>query len=283
MIKQNSKIISRIAPTPSGYLHAGNALNFILTYLYTKAQNGILHLRIDDYDTQRCKDEYIQNIFDTLEFLGINYDFGAKSVSEFWQKFSFTHRMQSYKTALKSLNHETYACQCSRNTANAYKNGIYTKICKDKNLSFTKDKTAIRICTDKTSKLGAVVASQMGDLILWKKDDTPSYNFASVIDDELLGVNLLVRGADLKKCSNAQLYIAKRLNLAFENANFIHHELIIQNGKKLSKSHAAPAINLCQKPQLYYLLTAKSLGLKQTCANSLENLLNEFIINFNLL
>jgi len=82
------KIISRIAPTPSGYLHAGNAYNFILTYLFTRAQNGVLHLRIDDYDEARYRDEYAQNVFDVLEFLGLNYDCGAKNLSEFKSKFS---------------------------------------------------------------------------------------------------------------------------------------------------------------------------------------------------
>jgi len=218
----NGGIASRIAPTPSGFLHAGNAYNFILTYLLTRSASGVLHLRIDDYDLSRYRQEFVQNIFDVLEFLEIDYDKGPINVSDFERNFSFKVRAKRYEDVLEKLD-EIYICECSRTTKNAYINGIYTKICKDKNLKFIKDNTAIRLSVDEGDPLGKLVAEQMGDFVIYKKDFTPAYNFASVIDDEDMGVNLVVRGEDLKACTLAQRYLAKRLNFAYHFVLLIQH------------------------------------------------------------
>ena len=268
-------IVSRIAPTPSGFLHAGNAYNFILTYLLTRSVSGVLHLRIDDYDLSRYRQEFVQNIFDVLEFLGLEYDKGPISVSDFERNFSFKTRYQRYESALKKLN-EIYICECSRTTKNAYINGIYTKICKNKNLKFIKDNTAIRLSVDEGDPLGKLVAEQMGDFVIYKKDFTPAYNFASVIDDEDMGVDLVVRGEDLKACTLAQRYLAKRINFSFYNANFIHHKLLLKDGKKLSKSSKSPPINLKDSPQIYYKILANDLGLDIKSTDKISNLLYEF-------
>ena len=271
----NGGIASRIAPTPSGFLHAGNAYNFILTYLLTRSANGVLHLRIDDYDLSRYRQEFVQNIFDVLESLRLEYDKGPISVSDFERNFSFKTRSQRYESTLKKLK-EIYICECSRTTKNAYKNGIYTKICKNKNLEFIKDKTAIRLSVDEGDPLGKLVAEQMGDFVIYKKDFTPAYNFASVIDDEDMGVNLVVRGEDLKACTLAQRYLAKRLNFSFYDANFIHHKLLLKDGKKLSKSSKSPPIDLRSNPQIYYKILANDLGLDIKSVDKIQNLLYEF-------
>ena len=270
-------IVSRIAPTPSGYLHAGNAYNFILTYLLTRSLGGVLHLRIDDYDLGRYRREFVQNIFDVLEFLGLCYDKGAKNVSDFEQNFSFKTRAKRYENALKKLD-EIYICECTRATKDAYENGIYTKICKDKKLKFIKDKTAIRLSVDENDELGRQVAAQMGDFVIYKKDFTPAYNFASVIDDEDMGINLVVRGEDLLPCTLAQRYLAKRLNFSFLNAKFIHHKLLLDGGKKLSKSSKSPPIDLSQNPKIYYKMLAIDLGLNLNSADKISNMLYEFRI-----
>jgi len=79
------------------------------------------------------------------------------------------------------------------------------------------------------------LAQILGDFVVWKKDHTPAYNLASLVDDEILGVNLLVRGEDLLACSAAQKYMAQMLGYGFESSNFIHHGLLAHGGKKLSK------------------------------------------------
>ncbi|OSQ25632.1 hypothetical protein CCON61_02875 [Campylobacter concisus] len=271
----NGGIASRIAPTPSGFLHAGNAYNFIITYLLTRSASGVLHLRIDDYDLSRYRQEFVQNIFDVLEFLEIDYNKGPINVSDFERNFSFKTRSQRYESVLKKLK-EIYICECSRTTKNAYKNGIYTKICKNKNLKFIKDKTAIRLSVNEGDPLGRLLTEQMGDFVIYKKDFTPAYNFASVIDDEDMGINLVVRGEDLKACTLAQRYLAKRLNFGFYNANFIHHKLLLKDGKKLSKSSKSPPIDLRSNPQIYYKILANDLGLDIKSTDKISNLLYEF-------
>ena len=377
----NQKITSRIAPTPSGFLHAGNVYNFLLTYLFTRAFDGKLYLRIDDYDLPRYRRQYVENIFRVLDMLGVDFDDGPSGVGEFETKFSSKFRLGAYQNALKTLEQKgvCYACECSHSMKSSFKNSIYTRVCADKNLKFKKDETAMRLRTidgaqilvgqnlinfdslgcgsggeaslagglwgnaqkaqDGTASgltksenlvgsdreksdgekinlnaagnsdesflnsanLGALnltdetafetekftqaqsvnLAQILGDFVVWKKDDTPAYNLASLVDDEILGVNLLVRGEDLLACSAAQKYMAHMLGYGFENANFIHHGLLAHDGKKLSKSSSAPAVSVADGAKIHYKFAALKLGLDASKCDSLSNLLEMFKEKFS--
>ena len=377
----NQKITSRIAPTPSGFLHAGNVYNFLLTYLFTRAFDGILYLRIDDYDLPRYRRQYVENIFRVLEVLGIDFDGGPGGVGEFETKFSSKFRLGAYQNALKKLEQKgvCYACKCSHSMKSSFKNGIYARVCADKNLKFKKDETAMRLRTidgaqinvrqnlinfdalgcgsggkaslagglwsseqkaqdgtanglknltnfrgfggckpgDKKFNLNAVenpeerilnsansdglnlideaafetekfaqvqsinLAQILGDFVVWKKDDTPAYNLASLVDDEMLGVNLLVRGEDLLACSAAQKYMAQILGYDFAGANFIHHGLLAHGGKKLSKSSRAPAVSIADGAKIHYQFAVLKLGLNASKCESLSNLLEMFKEKFS--
>ena len=143
----NHKFTSRIAPTPSGFLHVGNVYNFLLTYLFTRAFGGKLYLRIDDYDLPRYRRQYVENIFRVLDMLGIDFDGGPGGVEEFETKFSSKFRLDAYKNALKTLEQKgvCYACECSHSMKSSFKNSIYARVCTDKNLKFKKDETAMRL------------------------------------------------------------------------------------------------------------------------------------------
>ncbi|WP_297937656.1 glutamate--tRNA ligase family protein [Campylobacter showae] len=346
----NPKITSRIAPTPSGFLHAGNVYNFLLTYLFTRAFDGKLYLRIDDYDLPRYRRQYVENIFRVLEMLGIDFDGGPSGVEEFEIKFSSKFRLGAYQNALKKLEQKgaCYTCECSHSMKSSFKNGIYTRVCADKNLKFKKDETAMRLSTiygaqilvgqnlinfdalcvgstdaanqtsgfcgneqrtqngvanglKNSANLGALnltdetvfetekfaqtqsvnLAQILGDFVVWKKDDTPAYNLASLVDDEILGVNLLVRGEDLLACSAAQKYMAQMLGYGFESANFIHHGLLAQGGKKLSKSSSAPAVSVADGAKIHYKFAALKLGLNASKCGALSNLLEMFKEKFS--
>lgn len=372
----NQKITSRIAPTPSGFLHVGNVYNFLLTYLFTRAFDGILRLRIDDYDLLRYRRQYVENIFRVLDMLGIDFDGGPNGVGEFEAKFSSKFRLGAYQNVLKTLEQKgvCYACECSHSMKSSFKNGIYARVCADKNLKFKKDETAMRLripddlqinvlqnlinfdalgCGsgaeasladslwgnaqktqdgtanvlknsanlrgfsggkpgDKKFNLNAIenpeerilksansdglnltdeaafetekfaqtqsvnLAQILGDFVVWKKDDTPAYNLASLVDDEILGVNLLVRGEDLLACSAAQKYMAQILDYDFAGANFIHHGLLAHGGKKLSKSSSAPAVSVADGAKIHYKFAALKLGLDASKCESLSNLLEMF-------
>lgn len=367
----NQKITSRIAPTPSGFLHVGNVYNFLLTYLFTRAFDGILYLRIDDYDLPRYRRQYVENIFRVLDMLGIDFDGGPGGVGEFETKFSSKFRLGAYENALKKLEQKgvCYACECSHSMKNSFKNGIYARVCAEKKLKLKKYETAMRLrtidgaqilvgqnlinfdalrgdadglanqtsgfCGNKqttqngvangltksenlgnsdsekpggekfsfnatenlnSANLGALnltdetafetekfsqtqsinLAQILGDFVVWKKDDTPAYNLASLVDDEILGVNLLMRGEDLLACSAAQKYMAQMLGYDFENANFIHHGLLAHGGKKLSKSSSAPAVSVTDGAKIYYKFAALKLGLNASKCDTLSNLLEMF-------
>lgn len=372
----NQKITSRIAPTPSGFLHAGNVYNFLLTYLFTRAFGEKLYLRIDDYDLPRYRRQYVENIFRVLDMLDVDFDGGPSGVREFETKFSSKFRLGAYQNALKKLEQKgaCYACECSHSMKNSFKNGIYTRVCAEKNLKFKKDETAMRLrvldgaeicvrqnlikfdalrgdtdglasqtsdfCGNKqttqdgtanglknsanlcgsdgekpggekfspnaaenlnSSNLGDLnltdeaafetekfaqaqsvnLAQILGDFVVWKKDDTPAYNLASLVDDEILGVNLLVRGKDLFACSAAQKYAAQILGYDFAGANFIHHGLLAHGGKKLSKSSRAPAVSIADGAKIHYKFAALKLGLDASKCDALSNLLEMFKEKFS--
>ncbi len=80
----NLRVHTRFAPTPSGWLHIGNAISFIITWLYARSANGTIHLRIDDIDGERAREEFVEDIFTGIEWLGLDYDSGPTSVDDFF-------------------------------------------------------------------------------------------------------------------------------------------------------------------------------------------------------
>ena len=95
--------ISRIAPTPSGFIHIGNAFNFLFTALLVDFLKGRLHLRIDDFDTTRLKETAVEDIFVQLEWLGIEFDSGPSSPVELFSKYSQNFKKESYYEILEIL------------------------------------------------------------------------------------------------------------------------------------------------------------------------------------
>ncbi len=88
---------TRIAPTPSGFLHLGNVLSFSITAALAKKHSAKILLRIDDLDRARANDQYLQDIFDTLNFLEIPWDEGPRNVNEFKNAYSQAHRMACHR------------------------------------------------------------------------------------------------------------------------------------------------------------------------------------------
>jgi len=107
---------SRLAPTPSGYLHLGNACNFLLTWLWIRHLGGELWLRIDDLDQARVRPEYIEDIFQQLDWLGLDTDQGPRSVGELQKTWTQQLRTERYLSALTTLKNTgaLYRCICSR-------------------------------------------------------------------------------------------------------------------------------------------------------------------------
>ena len=107
MLSQYNK--TRIAPTPSGFLHLGNVLSFGITAALARKHGAKILLRIDDLDRTRINKQYVQDIFDTLNFLEIPWDEGPRNIKEYEDSYSQLHRMGVYQEALEQLADEKLA------------------------------------------------------------------------------------------------------------------------------------------------------------------------------
>lgn len=288
----------RLAPTPSGYLHIGNAVNFILNWVICRHLNGQLRLRIDDLDRARFRVEYLEDIFLTLEWLQLDIDEGPSGVDDFEKHFSQASRMDQYRTALNVLEEKemVYNCSCSRKEVKQEAvNGFYSKKCREKNWSYEKGKTNRRIKIKDNSLIKIKSLSEdfrafgasgenpanlsmninhidinqhLDDFVVWKKDNRPAYQLASLVDDHLYGINYIIRGIDLRSSSYSQLYLDQQLGRNhLSKATFWHHPLIKDpKGNKLSKSAGAAALKTWrendQSPKPLFDQAAQWLGLK---------------------
>jgi glutamyl/glutaminyl-tRNA synthetase len=269
---------TRIAPTPSGFLHLGNVLSFSITAALAKKHGTKILLRIDDLDQARANDQYLQDIFDTLNFLEIPWDEGPRDVSEFKNNYSQVHRMALYNGTLEDLRARgrIFACTCSRQQLRG--NTICN--CLDKKIPLNEKDANWRLITDDQGELSitdysgqitrAVLPSDMHNFIVRRKDGLPSYQLASVVDDLYYGVDLIVRGQDLWPSTLAQQELANALHKSdFHDITFYHHALITEpDGKKLSKSEGATSVKYLReegKSQTdIYTAIAVMLGINET-------------------
>ena len=244
-----AELLTRIAPTPSGYLHWGNAFSFVLTWLYAQKMSAKILLRIDDLDAARKRPEYVEDIFRSLEWLGLTCDLGPSGPDEFEANYSQRHRHDLYHEQLQWLAREghVFACPCSRTEILSNPDKRHSAACRIKGHALTAPgncwrfvgDTKLEAWTDLDQTRRAVNLDQeMRDPVLRRKDGLPAYQLASVVDDTHFGVNLVVRGEDLVASTAVQRCISRLLPQAtFHEATLLHHVLVSdQDGRKLSKS-----------------------------------------------
>lgn len=270
---------TRLAPTPSGYLHLGNIFSFALTAALAEKYRAKILLRIDDLDRLRAQPEYIHDIFDTLTFMEIPWQEGPRNVQEFEQRWSQRHRLDRYGQALRQLRDQgmLYACDCSRTQIlQADPSGTYPGRCRDRGLSLDTPDVNWRLRTTADSMLIVRTPDQpitttlpvdQHDFVVRKKDGFPAYQLTSLIDDVHFGVDFIVRGTDLWPSTLAQQYLAGVLGLAsFQRATFYHHALLTLAGRKLSKSAGDTSIQHLRKAgqtcQDIYQLIGEQAGMK---------------------
>jgi glutamyl/glutaminyl-tRNA synthetase len=189
-----------------------------LVWWQAKLHNGEIVLRIDDHDETRVRQEYLENIFETLKWLGLDWDEGPKSVNDHKANYSQSLKKEHYREELKSLK-DAFWCECSRKDLEGFDNG-YPGICKNKNLK-----------PDGVKE----VALRFSDYVLWRKDDLPSYQWVSLVDDIDMKITHIIRGEDLRESSAFQKELAENLGWTFPQ-NIFHHTLLQESGRKISKS-----------------------------------------------
>ncbi|MGB3798435.1 MAG: glutamate--tRNA ligase family protein [Lewinella sp.] len=230
--------MQRIAPTPSGYLHAGNAVNFAANALL--ADGGPLLLRIDDLDRQRFRRAYLEDVFEVLRWLGIEWTHGPTDPDDFERHWSQDCRMGLYNEALERLISraptQIFACPCSRKEL---ADGTHVHGCLRGTIPFDRERTAWRIDTR-----GTELHERMPWFAVRKKDGRPSYQLACTVDDYHFGITGCARGEDLRDSTAAQALLSDLLGYPplLKRIRFIHHPLLRVNGEKLSKSQGAAAV-----------------------------------------
>jgi glutamyl-tRNA synthetase len=227
----------RFAPTPSGYLHIGNALNFVLNWLLARLNGGKILLRIDDLDAERKRPEYVADVFENLLWLELDWDEGPISPEDFEKNWSQRLRLPLYFKQLDKLRATglLFACRKSRRDLEPF-DGQYPPGFRRQGIPLDEPDAAWRV--------DASMAKSLADFIVRRRDGLPAYQVASLADDLFFGITHVVRGADLGPSTASQRFLAECLNEDnFLTINFLHHPLLTdEHGAKLSKSEGAAAL-----------------------------------------
>ncbi len=240
---------TRFAPSPTGNLHIGGARTALFNWLFARHNKGVFVLRIEDTDVERSKDEYVKAILDGMEWLGIDWDEGP-----YYQK----DRMDLYRELAYKLLDEgrAYKCYCTseeleekRKIAMGQgKKPAYDRTCRD--AAPSPDDGRPFVIRFKTPITGTITfddlirgpisfqAEELDDLVIFRTDNTPTYNFTVVVDDALMGITHILRGDDHINNTPRQIVIYEALG--YPIPRFGHMPLIHGKDKaRLSKRHGA--------------------------------------------
>ncbi|MCM1001963.1 glutamate--tRNA ligase [Wolbachia pipientis] len=241
-----SNIITRFAPSPTGFLHIGGARTALFNWLYAKHHRGKFLLRIEDTDRKRSTQEAIDAIIDGLKWLGINYDGEIIYQSKRIERHVEVANILAQKGS-------AYHCYCPEDEVAAKKAKAREegKIYKHKCTSATPGvKPVVRfrvpdsqdiIVDDKIYGQIKVNSGQLDDIVILRSDNTPTYIFAVVVDDHDAGITDIIRGSDHLTNTFKQLLIYQALD--FDIPRFAHVPLIHgEDGNKLSKRHGAASV-----------------------------------------
>ncbi len=206
-------ICVRFAPSPTGYLHIGGARTCLFNWLFTRLESGRFILRIEDTDKRRSKKKYLDEILDSLKWLGL-----------VWEEIYFqSQRLNIYKEFAKRLIQEKKAY-----------------LAKNKAIIFKVNPANIKI-DDLIHGQIQFDASTIKDQVLIKSDGTPTYNFACVVDDATMNISHVIRGDD--HISNTPKQVLLYQALRFPIPEFAHLPLILsKQGGRLSKRTGATSI-----------------------------------------
>ena len=254
----------RLAPSPTGLLHLGHAATFWTAYQRALEHQGTLLLRNEDLDPQRSKQEYVDARIEDLAWLGIAWTPPMIVQSE---------RIALYREAFKRLlaSGHAYACTCSRKDLaqmiaapheDTDDEPVYTGRCRpandappqslqpNTNYRFrVPDGEAITFTDLNLGPQSFTAGKDLGDFLIWRKDDLPSYQLACVVDDADSHITEVVRGADLLKSTARQILLQRALSLP--TPAYFHTQLMRdEHGTRLAKRHDALAIRTLRQQAL---------------------------------
>ena len=249
-----SKVATRFAPSPTGALHIGGVRTALFNWLYSKNQGGSFHLRIEDTDKERSKDEHKIQIIKSLKWIGIKHD-----GEEYIQSTKINDHIHVANELLKNGN--AYKCYCTNEEIEEQK-----KRARQKKLPYTYNRKCRNIAENDapknlkpvirfkskiegSSKLEDLVQGNIEidnitieDFIILRNDGTPTYNLSATVDDHQMDMTHIIRGDDHKinTFKQIQIYLAMKWRVP----SFAHIPLIHTiEGKKLSKRDNASTLD----------------------------------------
>ena len=249
-----SIVATRFAPSPTGSLHIGGVRTALFNWLFSKNKSGKFYLRIEDTDKKRSKDEYKNQIIQSLKWIGIEHDD---------KEYIQSQNIKKHKEVTEDLLKKgfAYKCYCSEEEIKQQKEKakkkkvpfIYNRKCRDpKNLEIPKNvEPIIRF----KSKIGGntlvkdlvqgevnISNSIIEDFVILRKDGTPTYQLSAVVDDHVMNISHVIRGDDHKINTFKQKQIYEAMN--WKLPEFAHIPLIhSESGSKLSKRDKASTID----------------------------------------
>ena len=244
-------LVTRFAPSPTGYLHVGGARTALFSWLYARKNGGKFILRIEDTDLERSTQESVDAILEGMQWLGLDHDEGP-----YYQ----TKRFDLYKEVVAQLVAEgkAYKCFCTVEEVDAMREAQsaagekprYNGMWRDRTDHPTDKPYVIRF---KNPQSGTVVIddlikgrieianSELDDLIIARSDGTPTYNLTVVVDDWKMGITHVIRGDDHVNNTPRQMNILAALGA--ELPKYAHVPMILgDDGKRLSKRHGAVGV-----------------------------------------
>ncbi len=255
--KEQEQYRGRLAPTPSGYLHEGNIKTFQVAMQRAINAQGKLLLRMDDLDSARCKQVYFDACVEDLRSAGLCWD-KLPDMQEAKGIYRQSYRRHFYEEALQELIKTGLIYPCNRTRSEIRKAGIkshsgeeylFPEKWRGRYDNQTDDHNQInqnwRIGTNwgdriafydgRLGKLNFEMGKDFSDFLVWRKDGIPAYEFATVVDDHLMGITEIVRGEDLLVSSARQCLLFDVLK--YTRPKFFHCSLSVgKDGTKLSKS-----------------------------------------------
>lgn len=258
----DSPVRVRIAPSPTGNLHVGNARTALYNYLFARQTNGVYILRIDDTDAKRSSDEDIDGVLSSFRWLGLDWDEGHAAGGQYGP-YRQSERIPLYRTYVEELleSGHAYRCWCTPEELDALRKQAqrerrpfrYPQTC----LNLSDAERAARdrlgapfVIRFESPREGTVAfpdlvrgdmkvdAAELDDLVLVRTDGMPTYNFASVIDDSLMRISHVIRGADHLYNTHRQIPIAQALG--FDLPAYAHLPLLTNPDRtKLGKRSGA--------------------------------------------
>ncbi|MFB5191062.1 glutamate--tRNA ligase [Alicyclobacillus fastidiosus] len=256
----------RFAPSPTGALHIGGARTAYFNWLYARQHNGVFVLRIDDTDRARSTEASYEQILDSFRWLGIDWDEGPDVGGEFGP-YRQSERMAIYEEQLARLReaNRVYPCFCTQEELQAEREAAqqagraprYSGKCRHLSTEEVASRMAdgmphvyrLRVQAEGETVVHDVIRGdvvfrneEIDDFIVWKADGTPTYHFASCVDDAKMEITHIIRAEE--HLSNTPRHVVLFTALGFDIPLFAHVPMILAPDRsKLSKRHGATSVS----------------------------------------